>query len=1015
MSLSLRASSAPGSSRPDPDPDRELPFQVLAESRKTQPSDVHNQGIPDELLVSLTSTICNRNSLAHNAHHRHCKGCGFRRPDAVWHHPLGRKKYKYFLEQPPSLTGAGRDISFLCDASTTQRKTFLPPLTDRISNEFDNNRSSSVLQNLSVSDSLVPEEYHIVKNKGLQSLEFYEDAFTVQLKDDEQRLRVFPSLRPSGRQEVMQLMRMMDDMLEKAGVEQQMEELNELSQMEGLLDLVRAEQNIYNIVFHEVIRQVSVGCVERGQLLAKLRQRYQSLLERIPHRLKALHTEVVAQRALDRQLTTEIHRIKTSMQQLSVELSRIREHDAFVSQQAERAHQQLEEALSHTHNNSDVVQGYHELYELQRSRLEAQLLQMTEDRDCWSQLTYSLALKVISVKKLHLVSQLHASEQTWYKAAEHCSMYLGSKDTEDLKDLVGLKDMWKEELTAFMSRMKKTDYAHCEQISAIHQGVAKWPAICTTYKKSPDPEYARAAVEEIHADLKQWVQVLALQTERYQGEELLCCQQTLGKLSVIQEKWLKISGQLLRRHSTSNSAPSGHAHTLSKLDSVMSELQKKLNNHVNGENGIHSHIMALVGLVDSWITNLTDMIKNKQTMPVLDWTKLEKTLGKWHSLAEDALQKISALQIGRKKDTNKPDLFTETEQVLDKVQEFVTSLSSFIDSENHTLREEITSIHVAQTHWMLNLLLLMVPDYDEDQDPGPLNRYNTGISAQQLEEDAKVLSDKLDFYTKYFTSSCQLIVEEQIVKSPLQVTAENEMHECRKLQTECMEWVETSIILLSGVKDGPVHLSVRTPDPTPRTNAPVSPSDHTETLVNEEITAEDDGVDETEAEQKENPEVTHEPENICQGELMDHDSPTVEIIDSDGTIVQKKLGESKVRLTGTADMVLTPVTAESQKALADLGSVGLLQQQLHDSEVQLQNAEQRALKAQEDLQEALEKIQDLERQLQGRPSLEAHQEPQVVKNDKTPEPPPPPVTKPSPPKKTPEAKPTSSHKRTKKR
>lgn len=48
------------------------------------------------------------------------------------------------------------------------------------------------------------------------------------------------------------------------------------------------------------------------------RQRYQSLLDRIPRRLKALHTEVVAQRALDRRLTEEIHHIKLSIQQLSV-------------------------------------------------------------------------------------------------------------------------------------------------------------------------------------------------------------------------------------------------------------------------------------------------------------------------------------------------------------------------------------------------------------------------------------------------------------------------------------------------------------------------------------------------------------------------------------------------------------------------------------------------------------------------------------------------------------------------
>lgn len=47
------------------------------------------------------------------------------------------------------------------------------------------------------------------------------------------------------------------------------------------------------------------------------RQRYQTLLQRIPSRLKALHTEAVAQRALDRRLTEEIHRIKRSIQQLN--------------------------------------------------------------------------------------------------------------------------------------------------------------------------------------------------------------------------------------------------------------------------------------------------------------------------------------------------------------------------------------------------------------------------------------------------------------------------------------------------------------------------------------------------------------------------------------------------------------------------------------------------------------------------------------------------------------------------
>lgn len=40
---------------------------------------------------------------------------------------------------------------------------------------WGDNHGHSVFQSLSVSESLIPEEYHIVKNKGLQSLEFYEE------------------------------------------------------------------------------------------------------------------------------------------------------------------------------------------------------------------------------------------------------------------------------------------------------------------------------------------------------------------------------------------------------------------------------------------------------------------------------------------------------------------------------------------------------------------------------------------------------------------------------------------------------------------------------------------------------------------------------------------------------------------------------------------------------------------------------------------------------------------------
>lgn len=38
---------------------------------------------------------------------------------------------------------------------------------------------------------------------------------------------------------------------------------------------------------------------------------------------------------------------------------------------------------------------YHELYELQRRRLEGQMSQLYDERDLWRKATYSLAVKVI--------------------------------------------------------------------------------------------------------------------------------------------------------------------------------------------------------------------------------------------------------------------------------------------------------------------------------------------------------------------------------------------------------------------------------------------------------------------------------------------------------------------------------------------------------------------------------------------------------------------------------------------
>lgn len=52
-------------------------------------------------------------------------------------------------------------------------------------------------------------------------------------------------------------------------------------------------------------------------------------------------------------------------------------------------------ALTDAQKNASLLEEYHELYELQRSRLEKMIFVLTDERDKWIRATYSVALKVI--------------------------------------------------------------------------------------------------------------------------------------------------------------------------------------------------------------------------------------------------------------------------------------------------------------------------------------------------------------------------------------------------------------------------------------------------------------------------------------------------------------------------------------------------------------------------------------------------------------------------------------------
>ena len=69
--------------------------------------------------------------------------------------------------------------------------------------------------------------------------------------------------------------------------------------------------------------------------------------------------------------------------------------------------------------------------------------------------------------------------------------------------------------------------------------------------------------------------------------------------------------------------------------------------------------------------------------------------------------------------------------------------------------KQVSSMHILLTRWMVDLLLQMVPNRLDDQETSlPANTELSilkDLSLQKLEEDAKSLSQKLHYFSKYIT------------------------------------------------------------------------------------------------------------------------------------------------------------------------------------------------------------------------------------------------------------------------
>ncbi|KFZ50003.1 Axonemal dynein light chain domain-containing protein 1, partial [Antrostomus carolinensis] len=382
--------------------------------------------------------------------------------------------------------------------------------------------------------------------------------------------------KPSGRLEVIQLMEVMDSMLEKAGVDKLIR-VTGPSQLHNVLELMKAEQNIYNIVFHELIRQVSVDCVERGQLLSKLRQRYVGLLERIPEQMKTLYKKMMAQRLVNGHIAEELLYFKESVGQLVSELYELREHDHKVTKEAEKAQEELATAMQDAKGDEHFLEEYRELYELQRRRLQEQVLLLAQERDIWSSAAYDLALKIIDRNQFVLVRRLHVSGKTLTNLLKHFIVLLASKDTRDLADLQEETEQFREMLGHIGAEIKRFEESSQGKLQIVCSSLNKWLQYfhCSD---SGGPTFGGTA------SLLLFFQMLKEDLEQYSGRVHLRRTKSLRSAASLQKHWTEMGQAVLNRYQDlAGALPPQHA-ALEEINQRACELYQQYNIRISGNN-----------------------------------------------------------------------------------------------------------------------------------------------------------------------------------------------------------------------------------------------------------------------------------------------------------------------------------------------------------------------------------------------------------------------------------------------
>ncbi|XP_048799760.1 axonemal dynein light chain domain-containing protein 1 isoform X4 [Lagopus muta] len=630
---------------------------------------------------------------------------------------------------------------------------------------------------------------------------------------------------------------------------------------------------------------------------------------------------------------------------------------------------------------SILLEQYRELYELQRRRLEDQVLVVAQERDIWSSAACNLALMIIERNQLTLIRRLHISGKALTKVLKHFIVLLASKDLRDLADLQEETEQFKGILGHVGAETEHLEESSKEKLQIVLRNLNKW----LQYQRSNFSfQMKEELLDEILEDMKLLINMLKEDVQLYAGETYLAKTESLRSAARIQGHWTELGETVLSRHRDLTGALPPQLAALEEINQSARELYQQYNIRISGNNGTVRFLTVLVRSMEDWLFKAQKLTRGSG-MHETELQAFYHMIPSWLAQVDALMSIIGSSQLHKAENDMELHFPVVPREFFKRIQQWILSVNTEVEKSTTHLNEEVTELHRNLTLWLVNLLQYVIVDRlscecpQQQEADFEMGKELSLQSAQELQEEAEKLIAKMCGLSGSVVSCCREVVSTIVRKKQSEKDAEAdfELEELDKLKTECCNWIQVCSLLLSEIKGTPVsflHLE-ELRNLFGSEELELKLKDTIISSTQEGLKADDANSEKKQITEKETSTVKEkivlmqEQPGAGTDDMSEGDEATTDVIryvGQDSNIHLKSLKSDIISVTGREMTASKSSTPFSQKEFEALALLEHLQVQLIETEIRAQNAEQRSEDFEKKLEEALERIQELESELEKR-------------------------------------------------